>query len=325
MSTPKRAAEVATGLAGRELIKARGAGSCFLLLVDPGCEVDLGPADVAAACDHLTGFGADGFIRVVRTQNLPGAQEFAQAVPEAKWFMDLYHADGAVAHSGADAAIVLATVLDGAGLAPTPDGQSLTLGARGGALTLTRTGELWSVGLGPARLSQPQGALADPQAEGWDTSVILPGLEGERGALSLHLESPHTLTALADTDELEAVLAACATGAQPQLEPPAAPGSSLVVVVPLGQEHDPETGQPVGAARVQVLGPSAARAQASATSCCAAAVALHEWEGEGAPQSYRIRCAHEEVGVHVGTSPLDGGATLLLTGAAMTTGHVTPA
>ena len=80
-------------LAGHTLIKGHGAQNDFLLLVDPEREVDVSAAEVAALCDRRAGIGADGFVRVVRTAALPGAQSFHEAVPEAEWFMDYYNAD----------------------------------------------------------------------------------------------------------------------------------------------------------------------------------------------------------------------------------------
>ena len=54
----------------------------------------------------------------------------------------------------------------------------------------------------------------------------------------------------------------------------------------------------------------------------AAAVALHVWEGEGAPEDYRLLVPGGEVGVHVGAAPFAEGSTVLLTGPAEITGRV---
>ena len=88
----------ASGLAGHELIKGHGTENDFLLLIDPERDVPVSAADIAAVCDRRAGFGADGFVRVVRTRFLPGARAFHEAVPEAEWFMDYYNADGSVAN-----------------------------------------------------------------------------------------------------------------------------------------------------------------------------------------------------------------------------------
>ena len=121
-----------TGLRGRELIKGHATLNDFLMLVDPSCEVAVSGADIAAVCDRHGGIGADGFVRVVRTTALPGAGAFAVAVPEAEWFMDYYNADGSVAEMCGNATRLFAHVLDSEGLRPIADGESVTIGTRGG-------------------------------------------------------------------------------------------------------------------------------------------------------------------------------------------------
>ena len=129
-----------TGLRGRELIKGHATLNDFLMLVDPSCEVAVSGADIAAVCDRHGGIGADGFVRVVRTTALPGAGAFAASVPEAEWFMDYYNADGSVAEMCGNATRLFAHVLDSEGLRPIADGESVTIGTRGGARTVTRLG-----------------------------------------------------------------------------------------------------------------------------------------------------------------------------------------
>ena len=189
-----------TGLRGRELIKGHATLNDFLMLVDPGCEVAISGADIAAVCDRHSGIGADGFVRVVRTTALPGAGAFAASVPEAEWFMDYYSADGTVAEMSGNAARLFAHVLDHEGLRPIADGESVTIGTRGGARTITRLGELWTVDMGPVRLTSPEEA----DDEGWDTAVVVPGLDGPRAALSVEISGPHTVVALGEEGELEA-------------------------------------------------------------------------------------------------------------------------
>ena len=140
-------------LSGRTLIKGHGTGNDFLLLIDPEQEVALTAGDVAAVCDRHRGVGADGLVRVVRTAALEGARAFHAAVPEAQWFMDYYNADGSVAEMCGNASRLFAAVLLSEGLVDVPDGASLTIGTRGGARTLTRMGDYWTVDMGPASAS----------------------------------------------------------------------------------------------------------------------------------------------------------------------------
>ena len=310
-----------TGFRGRELIKGHATLNDFLMLVDPSCEVAVSGADIAAVCDRHGGIGADGFVRVVRTTALPGAGAFAASVPEAEWFMDYYNADGSVAEMCGNATRLFAHVLDSEGLRPIADGESVTIGTRGGARTVTRLGDLWTVDMGPARLTRPEEA----DDEGWDTTVMVPGLAGPRAALSVEMPNPHTVVALGEEDELEAaVFAGLTDSAAPVVyDPLPEVGTNLELVVPLGEEVDPDTQAPVGIARMRVLERGVGETLSCGTGCCAAAVALHTWTGPGAPEDYRLLVPGGEIGVHVGANPLAEDSTVLLTGPAAVTGRVT--
>ena len=310
-----------TGFRGRELIKGHATLNDFLMLVDPSCEVAVSGADITAVCDRHGGIGADGIVRVVRTTALPGAGAFAASVPEAEWFMDYYNADGSVAEMCGNATRLFAHVLDSEGLRPIADGESVTIGTRGGARTVTRLGDLWTVDMGPARLTRPEEA----DDEGWDTTVMVPGLAGPRAALSVEMPNPHTVVALGEEDELEAaVFAGLTDSAAPVVyDPLPEVGTNLELVVPLGEEVDPDTQAPVGIARMRVLERGVGETLSCGTGCCAAAVALHTWTGLGAPEDYRLLVPGGEIGVHVGASPLGEDSTVLLTGPATITGRVT--
>ncbi|WP_147681056.1 diaminopimelate epimerase [Actinomyces ruminicola] len=318
---------IAPGLSGRALIKGHAAGTDLLLLIDPEQEVAVTAADVVAVCDRRAGLGADGLVRVVRINALSGAEAFRAAVPEAEWFLDYYLADGTPAVGPhlpfGDACRMLAAVLDSEGLVPLDDGAAITIGTRGGARTVTRLGGQWAVDAGPAHPAAVADPAAVPDDEGWDTVVRIPGLDGERAALSLDLCGRHVVVALGEEAELDAAGAgATAAGGQVDYDPEPDAAPSLELVVPMGERTDPGTGDRVGLARVRVL-TSGAGPAGGAEAYCAAAAALHEWTGEGAPTDYLLEVPGGEVGVHVGAAPLVDDAMAVLTGPVDLVGRIT--
>ena len=73
-------------MADQRFAKYHGTGNDFVLLADPGDELDLTPEQVQRLCDRHTGVGADGVIRVS-----------PPATPGADYFMDYRNADGSLA------------------------------------------------------------------------------------------------------------------------------------------------------------------------------------------------------------------------------------
>jgi diaminopimelate epimerase len=73
--------------------KGHGTGNDFVILPDLDGELDLTPELVAALCDRHFGVGADGVLRVVRSDAVAGDAD-GQA---ADWFMDYRNADGSIA------------------------------------------------------------------------------------------------------------------------------------------------------------------------------------------------------------------------------------
>jgi diaminopimelate epimerase len=77
-----------------EFVKGHGTENDFLLLPDLEGAIELRPELVRALCDRHAGIGADGILRVVRSENDPASKEFANDAP---YFMDYRNADGSVA------------------------------------------------------------------------------------------------------------------------------------------------------------------------------------------------------------------------------------
>ncbi|AIG64008.1 diaminopimelate epimerase [Corynebacterium atypicum] len=82
------------------LTKGHGTENDFLILADPGATRPVSPDEVRRWCDRRAGFGADGLLRVVRTDALVAAGEI-DAIPDGAeagdWFMDYRNADGSLA------------------------------------------------------------------------------------------------------------------------------------------------------------------------------------------------------------------------------------
>ncbi|WP_367130858.1 diaminopimelate epimerase [Saccharothrix sp. HUAS TT1] len=106
---------------GIEFLKGHGTENDFVVLPDPDGLLDLTEARVRALCDRQRGLGADGVLRVVRSDVGP-------------WFMDYRNADGSIAEMCGNGVRVFVRYLVEAGLAP--EGES-TIGTRAGERHVT--------------------------------------------------------------------------------------------------------------------------------------------------------------------------------------------
>jgi diaminopimelate epimerase len=119
-------------------LKGHGTENDFIVLPDPDGSVHgrLDPALVAALCHRRRGIGADGVLRVVRSE--AAAEYYAEydgAVPsaaESAWFMDYRNADGSLSQMCGNGVRVFARYLAEAGLVD-PTGP-LPIGTRGGVV-----------------------------------------------------------------------------------------------------------------------------------------------------------------------------------------------
>lgn len=125
-----------------ELTKGHGTGNDFLILADPDDEIALSATEVRALCDRRTGVGADGVLRVVRTEHIV-------ADSRADWFMDHRNSDGTVGIMCGNGVRVFARYLVDRGLA---DPGRMLVATRGGLreLDVPERGEV-RVDMGPAR------------------------------------------------------------------------------------------------------------------------------------------------------------------------------
>jgi len=140
-------------------VKGHGTENDFVLLPDPDGILDLTPVLIRALCDRRAGLGADGILRVVRSEHAPaGAPERARA----PWFMDYYNADGTTAEMCGNGIRLYARYLVEAGLAAP---GSLRLGTRSGVreVRLAATGDV-TVEMGAARITGPASAAIDGES-----------------------------------------------------------------------------------------------------------------------------------------------------------------
>ena len=129
-------------------LKGHGTENDFVLLPDHDGTVhgDLSAARVRALCDRRAGIGADGVLRVIRTEALSSVERSR----DPEWFMDYRNADGSLAEMCGNGIRVFALYLYDEGLV-SPDGP-VRIATRDGVKTVTRDGDRFSADLGPARI-----------------------------------------------------------------------------------------------------------------------------------------------------------------------------
>ncbi len=99
--------------------KGHGTENDFVILPDPDGALDLYPRLVARLCDRRAGLGADGVLRVVRTDS----------AADSGWFMDYRNADGSTAEMCGNGIRVFARYLLDRGMLA---GGEFTVGTRAG-------------------------------------------------------------------------------------------------------------------------------------------------------------------------------------------------
>jgi len=112
-------------VSGVAFVKGHGTGNDFVVIPDLDGALDLSPEQVRAICNRHTGIGADGVLRVVRSDHAPSEID----TTDTSWFMDYRNADGSVAEMCGNGIRVYVRYLQDAGLLVTP---TVTLATRGG-------------------------------------------------------------------------------------------------------------------------------------------------------------------------------------------------
>ncbi|SDU76002.1 diaminopimelate epimerase [Jiangella alkaliphila] len=117
---------------GISFVKGHGTQNDFVVIPDPDGALAgrLDEATVRRLTDRYAGIGADGVIRVTRTET---ADEVRELADDAEWFMDYRNADGSVAEMCGNGVRVMARYLWENGLV---EGPVLAVATRGGVRTV---------------------------------------------------------------------------------------------------------------------------------------------------------------------------------------------
>lgn len=301
---PDRLRTALDQLSGLAYTKGHGTGNDFVLVLDPDGQNELSPDHVQALCDRHLGVGADGLIRVVPSAHLIEGRDLLTEHPEATWFMDYRNADGSVSQMCGNGVRVFAHYLLTRGLVELVPGQSLAIGTRAGLRTVTRLEDGYSVDMGPWSYLDPELALERAS----DSLVLASGLADPRPALSLSLGNPHTVVALSEESDLQAVDLAKA----PSVEPVPPEGSNIEFVVPA----DPLFHEGVGRVQMRVYERGVGETQSCGTGACAAATALRLWAGDHDALRWSVSVPGGTVGVEF-VPQTDGSERVLLSGPAV--------
>lgn len=283
-----------------EFTKGHGTGNDFVLFFDPEGSVQLTESQIAKLCDRHFGIGADGVIRVIRSEHVAEGRELLEHTPEAEWFMDYYNSDGSVAEMCGNGTRVFARYLTEKGHVSMGDGETLTIGTRAGVRDIQRNLAGFVVDMGRWRL--------EPN----ETLVTASNLEVSRPGIGINVGNPHVVVALAEPNELAELDLTKA----PLLSPAPLAGANVEFVVPT----EPMIKDGVGSISMRVHERGSGETLSCGTGIVAAALATRHWAGAGAPNQWSVtvpggtlgvRMFATEDGEHVG---LSGAAVLVFDG-----------
>jgi diaminopimelate epimerase len=230
------------------LTKGHGTENDFVLIADLDGELELDAALVRALCDRHAGVGADGVLRLVRTELV---DEVHGAAEQAPYFMDYRNADGSVAEMCGNGARVFLRYLQRLGLVE----HSAAVATRGGVRRVRADGD----GDITVEMGQPL-VLADRPVV---TAAPLPATPGS----ALRLPNPHVVVWLDEVEQLDSL----DLSRPPTVEPPLPDGQNVEFGVLVGPRRI--------AMRVHERGVGETRS--CGTGVCAVAVAAAIESGDG--------------------------------------------
>ncbi|KQZ87750.1 diaminopimelate epimerase [Phycicoccus sp. Root563] len=238
--------------------KGHGTENDFVLVPDLEGARPITAEQAARLADRRAGIGGDGVIRVVPT-SFASEPEVLEQASAARWFMDYRNADGSIAEMCGNGTRVFAAYLRREGL-ETADEFAIATRAGVKVVRFERP-DLIAVDLGTWRLAQPQ--IAD--AEGFDALVHLDGHE-PLSALTLDLGNPHTVVALPEAVDLDAL----DLFHGPVVNPEPEHGTNIEFVRPMGAGH----------IRMRVHERGVGETRSCGTGAAAAALATRFWAGD---------------------------------------------
>jgi diaminopimelate epimerase len=230
-------------------LKGHGTENDFVLLPDLDGAICLTPGLVRALCDRHAGLGADGVLRIVRSENAEEAKEFAS---EAEFFMDYRNADGSLAEMCGNGIRVFLRYLERVSLVE----RSAAVATRGGIVSVRSCtdGDI-NVHMGlPLVLADRPVATAAP-------------LEPRRALAAVLMPNPHVVVAV-EPDELDSLDLTRA----PRVEPALPDGQNVEFIARLGPHH----------LRMRVHERGVGETRSCGTGICAAVVAAASADGTGA-------------------------------------------
>ncbi len=270
-----------------KLTKGHGTENDFLLYADD--TVRLEPHAIAAVCDRRTGIGADGVIRAASIGSIDTPAARAAEEAGAQWYMDYRNADGSPAEMCGNGVRVFTHFLRETGL---QTGEKLVIGTAVGPVTVETTASPFANAAGSAhnadaatwyRVRLPRG----PKPITDDAFAAVANLRPPRPAASVDMENPHTVVAVAQASELEAL----DLRKPPEVQPVPPDGTNVEFIVieqgPAPEVTDPRL-QKAGHLSMRVYERGVGETRACGTGACAAALAASHWAGKVAPREWLV-------------------------------------
>ncbi|HEV7192034.1 MAG TPA: diaminopimelate epimerase [Jatrophihabitantaceae bacterium] len=234
------------------VFKGHGTENDFVVLPDLDGRLTLTPEFVQALCDRHGGIGADGVLRVVRSENDPEAKEMALQAP---FFMDYRNADGSVAEMCGNGIRVVMRYLQGSGLVD----LDAAVATRGGIKRVQAVGGDGDV---TVDMGRPL-VLAD-------RPVVTAAHDApHQAAATVLMPNPHVVVWI---DAGPQALGSLDLGLAPDVQPARPDGQNVEFVVRLGSRH----------LSMRVFERGVGETRSCGTGICAVAVAAASADGVGA-------------------------------------------